>query len=81
MEAPPNMGDDYTSAFREIYPTLAEKNEVALIPFLLQNVGGEANLNQPDGIHPNAEGAKIVAENVWSILRPIVVSKAEEQTL
>jgi len=77
MEAPPNMGDDYTSAFREIYPALAEKNKIALIPFLLQNVGGEVDLNQSDGIHPNVEGAKIVAENVWSILKPIVTTKAE----
>lgn len=78
MEAPPNMGDDYTGAFREIYPALAAKNEIALIPFLLQNVGGEADLNQPDGIHPNVEGAKIVAENVWSILKPIVMPQEEE---
>jgi acyl-CoA thioesterase-1 len=81
MEAPPNMGDDYTSAFRAIYPELAEKNEIALIPFLLENVGGETALNQSDGIHPNVEGAKIVAENVWAVLKPIVMPEDEEDSL
>ncbi|MEM1135048.1 MAG: arylesterase [Bacteroidota bacterium] len=72
MEAPPNMGDVYTGDFRSIYPDLAEKNNIALIPFLLQNVGGETHLNQTDGIHPNVAGHKIVAENVWAILKDIV---------
>ncbi|MBX2844059.1 MAG: arylesterase [Flammeovirgaceae bacterium] len=72
MEAPPNMGDDYTSAFRNMYPDLAEKNSVYLIPFLLENVGGEADLNQADGIHPNLEGHAIVSENVWEILAGIL---------
>lgn len=81
MEAPPNMGDDYTSSFREIYPSLAEKNEIALIPFLLQDVGGETDLNQSDGIHPNIEGHKIVAENVWSILEPILSAESEVKNL
>lgn len=70
MQIPPNMGSDYTSEFRNIFPQLAEKNNVKLIPFLLEDVAGISELNQGDGIHPTAEGYKIVAENVWSILKP-----------
>jgi len=68
MQVPPSMGKKYAEEIRIIYPELAKKNNVGLIPFLLENVGGELKLNQKDGIHPNAEGAKIVAENVWSKL-------------
>ena len=70
MEAPPNFGRDYITAFRDIYPALAEQYKLPLIPFLLQNVAGIERLNQRDGIHPTAEGARIVADTVWSILRP-----------
>jgi len=69
MQIPPNMGQQYTSEFKKIYPELAAKNNIALIPFLLQGVGGDPKLNQDDGIHPNVEGAKIVAENVWKVLK------------
>jgi len=69
MMIPPNMGNLYTRAFQEIYPSLATSNHVDLIPFLLEGVGGNPALNQQDGIHPTAEGHKIVAENVWKILR------------
>lgn len=72
MEAPPNMGNDYTSAFRNMYPELADKNQVSLIPFLLDKVGGEADLNQSDGIHPNVDGHAIVADNVWEILEGVL---------
>jgi acyl-CoA thioesterase-1 len=72
MQIPPNMGADYTSKFRTIYPELAEKNNLPLIPFLLEGVGGIAKLNLPDGIHPTAEGHRIVAENVWKVLEPIL---------
>lgn len=72
MEAPPNMGTDYTNAFRNVYTRLAEENDLPLIPFLLEGVGGIPELNLPDGIHPNIEGQKIVADNVWKILRPVV---------
>jgi acyl-CoA thioesterase-1 len=65
MQIPPNMGQKYASEFREVYQEIAEKNKITLIPFLLEGVGGEAKLNLPDGIHPTAEGHKIVAENVW----------------
>lgn len=68
MQVPPNMGSAYTSEFRSLYPELAKKNNVSLIPFLLEKVGGERELNLPDGIHPTPEGHKIVAENVWEVL-------------
>ena len=69
MQIPPNMGAQYSTAFKNIYPNLAEKNKIALIPFLLKGVGGEVKLNQPDRIHPTPEGHKILAENVWSVLK------------
>ena len=69
MQIPPSMGQQYATSFRKIYPELAEKNNIDLIPFLLQGVGGDPKLNQPDGIHPTAEGAKIVAGNVWQVLQ------------
>jgi acyl-CoA thioesterase-1 len=72
MQMPPNMGRDYGEAFRKLYPDLAAKNHAALIPFLLEGVGGKPELNQPDHIHPNAEGHKIVADNVWKILEPVL---------
>jgi acyl-CoA thioesterase-1 len=68
MEAPPNNGVDYTREFRAVYANLARRYKVALIPFLLQGVAGEAALNQPDGIHPNARGARLVADTVWTAL-------------
>ena len=71
MEIPPNMGQDYTTEFRKIYPELAATNNITLIPFLLKGVGGDPKLNQDDGIHPNKEGEKIVAENVWEMLKGI----------
>jgi acyl-CoA thioesterase-1 len=69
IQIPPNMGADYTTEFRKIYPRLASKNNIELIPFLLKGVGGDPKLNQRDGIHPTAEGHKIVAENVWDVLK------------
>jgi acyl-CoA thioesterase-1 len=72
MQMPPSMGATYTNAFRNIFPTLATKNKCALIPFLLQNVGGIPSLNQPDGIHPNPAGHAIVADNVWRTLKPLL---------
>ena len=69
MQIPPNMGPAYTSKFREIYPALAKENNIDLVPFLLKGVGGDPKLNQRDGIHPTAEGHKIVAENVWEVLK------------
>ncbi|WPV01504.1 arylesterase [Mucilaginibacter sp. cycad4] len=69
MQVPPNMGADYTGKFKNIFPNLAKKNNMALVPFLLQGVGGIPSLNQGDGIHPTARGAKIVANNVWAVLQ------------
>lgn len=69
IQIPPNMGADYTTKFRKIYPRLASKNKIQLLPFLLKGVGGDPKLNQRDGIHPTAEGHKIVAENVWEVLK------------
>lgn len=72
MQIPPNMGQKYASEFRDMFGKLAEKNSMALIPFLLEGVGGVPALNQDDGIHPNEEGAKIVAENVWKELKKLL---------
>lgn len=72
MQSPPNMGADYTDAFRRVFPELAETNEATLIPFLLEGVAGIPELNQNDGIHPTAEGHQIVAQTVWTYLRPVL---------
>lgn len=74
MQIPPNMGPEYTSEFREIFPELAAENNAYLIPFLLKDVGGIPELNQNDGIHPTREGHKILARNVWEVLGPVLVS-------
>lgn len=72
MMVPPNMGNQYTSEFRGIYPDLAKKNNATLIPFLLEGVGGIEKLNQSDGIHPNVEGHKIVARNVAPVIEKLL---------
>jgi acyl-CoA thioesterase I len=72
MLVPPNIGPDYTDKFKNIFPALAKKNNATLIPFLLQNVAGDEKLNLEDGIHPNAEGHKIVADNVLKIIEPLL---------
>lgn len=72
MQIPPNMGETYTSGFKNIFPELAAENDLFLIPFLLEDVGGNPQLNQPDGIHPTAEGQKILANNVWEVLEPVL---------
>ncbi len=72
MQIPPNMGPDYTAAFRALFPSLAEEFKVPLIPFLLEGVAGDTTLNQRDGIHPTAEGQAIVAETVWKSLQPLL---------
>jgi len=75
MRMPPNLGQDYTDAFEKIFPALARENHAALVPFLLEGVGGKPDLNAPDQIHPTAEGHRIVAENVWKILGPMLEAK------
>jgi acyl-CoA thioesterase-1 len=72
MQLPPNMGPEYITEFRTIFPDLANKNDLYLIPFLLKDVGGIAELNQADGIHPTVEGHKVLAKNVWAVLEPII---------
>lgn len=72
MEAPPNMGDEYTLEFRQLFRDLAASNEVTFMPFILEDVAGEPDLNQADGIHPTAEGHRIIAGNVWDILEPML---------
>ncbi len=71
MEAPPNLGEDYQDAFRAIYQQLAMEHDVRLLPFLLQGVAGVPHLNQPDGIHPTAEGQRLIADLVYPLLRPM----------
>jgi acyl-CoA thioesterase-1 len=72
MEAPPNFGAGYTAAFRQTYRDLAKDHGVVLVPFLLDGVAGLPHMNQTDGIHPTADGAHQVADNVWSALQPLV---------
>ena len=76
MEAPPNYGRDYIVAFHKVYPALASQYHVPLVPFLLQGVAGSEALNQRDGIHPTAAGARIVAGNVWAVLKPVAEAHA-----
>ena len=72
MLVPPNMGSEYGNQFLLIFPELAKKNQLTLLPFLLEGVGGVPSLNQSDGIHPTAEGDRIVAENVWRMLKSML---------
>lgn len=72
MQVPIFANDPYLLAFGTMYSELAEKNHAALIPFLLQGVGGDPTLNQPDRVHPNAAGQRVLAENVWRVLEPVI---------
>lgn len=72
MESPPNLGERYTSAFRAMFPTVAREEAVVLVPFLLDRVAGVPEMNQGDGIHPNEAGARIVAENVFRAIEPVL---------
>ena len=72
MEAPPNLGPVYTRAFHAVFPAIAQEYHLPFIPFLLAGVGGVDSLNQGDGIHPNDRGERIVEENVWRVLAPLV---------
>ena len=72
MQAPPNLGQDYVSEFRAVYTDLAQENDAVLVPFLLEGVAGDPELNQADGIHPTGEGHRRVAETVWRYLRPVL---------
>ena len=72
MKIPPNMGPEYTAEFENIFPNLASEEQIAIIPFLLEGVAGIPELNQADGIHPTEKGQKLVAENVWKVLKPML---------
>jgi len=67
MMVPPNMGENYTESFKQIYPRLARKNDAHIIPFILKDVAGIVELNQPDGIHPNTKGHEIIAKNLYPV--------------
>ena len=77
MQAPPNLGREYTERFRALYADLARANDVVLVPFLLEGVGGVPRLNQADGVHPTAEGQKVLADTVWPFLRPLLLGGRE----
>lgn len=78
MEAPPNLGARYTSEFRKVFPEIARENDATFVPFLLEGVAAVDSLNQGDGIHPNAAGARIIAETVWRAIAPILRERAED---
>ncbi|MGM0546057.1 MAG: arylesterase [Bacteroidota bacterium] len=75
MQVPPNLGSDYTTQFKEMYPKLAEENDTELIPYFLDELGGDSELMQSDGIHPTEEGHQLLAEKTWEVLKPILESK------
>jgi acyl-CoA thioesterase-1 len=72
MEALPNLGSDYTTRYRDVFPTLAQEFDATLLPFLLDGVAGVRSLNQFDGLHPTPAGQEIIAETVWEVLEPMV---------
>jgi acyl-CoA thioesterase-1 len=72
MEAPPNYGPAYTGEFRKVFRDLADEHDVVFVPFFLDGVAGIPSLNNSDGIHPNAEGARIIAGNIWDALEPVL---------
>ena len=78
MQALPNMGSRYVREFVAIYPELAERNGIQLVPFILEGVGGVDSLNQADGIHPTPAGQEIVAGNVWRVLLPVLEDPADQ---
>ncbi|TPE46427.1 arylesterase [Pontibacter mangrovi] len=75
MQVPPSMGQQYAQEFKDVFTRVASEKDVQLVPFLLEGVGGEPDLNQKDGIHPTEEGQKILAENVWQVLGPILLEE------
>ena len=79
MRMPPNLGEKYASDFGDAFPELAKEEHARLIPFILENVAGHPFLNQADGIHPTARGHRIVADNVWKVLEPILEHRLQEE--
>ena len=78
MEAPPNFGATYTGQFRAVYPAVAKRYDVPLLPFLLAGVAGVPSLNQPDGIHPNPQGHRMIADLMWRQVEPLLTSRHTE---
>jgi acyl-CoA thioesterase I len=78
MQMPENMGKDYTTRFREVFGRVATEQRATLIPFLLEGVGGKAELNQADRIHPTAEGHKVIAATIWKVLEPVLAGNRSE---
>ncbi|MGB3544120.1 arylesterase [Rubrivirga sp.] len=76
MEALPNYGAEYTAAFRDVFPAVAQEHGAAFVPFLLEGVAGDASLNQSDGVHPTAQGQRIMAETVLEVVEPLVLDDA-----
>ena len=72
MQIPPNLGQSYAADFKKLYQEISDRNHLVLIPFLLAGVGGDAKLNQRDGIHPTPAGHRIVARTVWGTLQPLL---------
>jgi acyl-CoA thioesterase I len=79
MQMPPSLGPEYTAAFREIFPRVAARHDATLLPFLLDGVAAVPELNQADGIHPTAEGQRVIAETMWQTLEPILARRAVER--
>jgi acyl-CoA thioesterase-1 len=79
MEAPPNFGAAYTAEFRDVYRQLAREHDVTFVPFYLEGVAGIPTLNIADGIHPNAEGSRIIETTVWSVLEPLLVKQMADR--
>ena len=77
MQAPPNLGDQYTARFRDVFTELADKYDAALVPFLLDSVAAQPHLNIEDGLHPNAAGHEIIARAVWRVLEPVLRARAQ----
>ena len=72
MEAPPNFGEQYAAAFRQVFQDLARENKVMFVPFLLEGVAGVPDLNQPDGVHPTSAGAARIADHLWPVVKTMI---------
>jgi acyl-CoA thioesterase-1 len=80
MEAPPNLGDQYTSRFRNVFRDLADEYDAALVPFLLDSVAAQPQLNIEDGMHPNVDGHRILARTVWRVLEPVLRTRIQRES-
>lgn len=78
MDTLTNMGPQYRTAFHDVFPEIARERRVDFLPFLLEGVAGRPDLNQPDGIHPTAEGARVIADHLWPILEPLLSTSTRD---